>query len=118
MNSFVIHEHQTPDGVHWDFMLRQGHRLLTWRLPVGPEEIGKQGIEAEMTFDHPIRFLTYEGPVQNKTGSIQIVDRGTYSLLKRDGSHFLMQLDGGILKGRFRLIHHSLNDWILRRVVE
>jgi hypothetical protein len=99
-------------------MLQQGYRLLTWRLPVAPESINNQAIETEMIFDHPIRFLTYEGPVQNKTGSIQIVDRGTYTLLKRDGSHFLMELVGEILKGRFHLIHHSLNDWILHRIDE
>ncbi len=115
---FVIHRHQTPDGVHWDFMMQEGHRLLTWRLPLGPEHITNQAIETEMIFDHPLRFLTYEGPVQNQTGNVQIVDRGTYTLVKRDGNHFLMELAGTILTGRFHIIHHSLNDWIFQRVIE
>ncbi len=114
MGEFVIHQHQTPDDVHWDFMLKMGDRLLTWRIPISPETIGDQSIEVEQSFDHPLRFLTYEGPVQNKTGTVQIVDRGGYTLIRRGKNQYHFELAGSILHGRFDLLYYE-QRWILQK---
>lgn len=76
---FVIQQHTTPDGVHWDLMLEMDDCLWTWRLNVPPTEIKNKPISAERIHDHPLRFLTYEGPVQNNTGKVKITDKGTYT---------------------------------------
>ena len=76
---FVISEHTTPDSVHWDLMLEMDDCLWTWRLHVPPDEIKNQSIGAERIHDHPLRFLTYEGPVQNNTGRVKIFDKGMYT---------------------------------------
>jgi len=76
---FVIAEHTTPNGVHWDLMLEMDDCLWTWRLNVPPVEIKNKPISAERIHDHSLRFLTYEGPVQNNTGSVKIADKGTYT---------------------------------------
>jgi hypothetical protein len=39
--AFVVHEHRTPMGIHWDLMLRKGDVLWTWRMDCSPAEIGK-----------------------------------------------------------------------------
>jgi hypothetical protein len=82
---FVISEHTTKSGVHWDLMLEMDDGLWTWRLNVPPAEIKNKPIPAERIHDHPLRFLTYEGPVQNDTGNVKIVEKGTYILSKTQG---------------------------------
>lgn len=100
---FVILEHVTANGeVHWDLMLEDEGRLLTWRLETGPEAIGDEPIEARRSFDHPPRFLTYEGPVQQGTGRVRNAEAGTY---EGEGTqeHITLHLHGRTLQGAFRL---------------
>ena len=100
---FVIQEHTTPDGVHWDLMLEMENTLWTWRLNVPPAEIKNEAIGAERIHDHPLRFLTYEGPVQNGTGRVKIVDKGIYMLLKQTDTALLIDIQGELLSGRPKL---------------
>jgi hypothetical protein len=100
---FVISEHTTPDGVHWDLMLEIKDCLWTWRLHVPPAEIKNKPISAERIFDHPLRFLTYEGPVQNGAGRIKIADKGTYALLQQTDTTLLIAFQGELVNGRFTL---------------
>ena len=65
---FVIQEHTTADSAHWDLMLESGDILQTWRLSKNPDEIVNQSAEAVKIFDHPLKFLTYEGPVNKGKG--------------------------------------------------
>jgi len=69
---FVIQEHQTPEGVHWDLMLEQGDVLATFRLQEPPGQVLVHAVRAERIVDHPMRFLWYEGPVQNGAGRVRI----------------------------------------------
>ena len=100
---FVIAEHTTPNGVHWDLMLEMGDVLRAWRLNTPPHEIKERPIHAERIFDHSPRFLTYEGPVQNGTGQVAIADKGTYSLNEQTDNSFLIDVQGEILAGCFSL---------------
>ena len=100
---FVIQEHTTAEGTHWDFMLEQGDVLTTFRLMEKPEGTPGGTVRAEKIFDHPLRFLTYEGPVQQGTGQVQIADRGTYGLLVCTDQTIAMALDGDVLQGDFTL---------------
>ena len=112
---FVIQEHTTPSGVHWDLMLEHEGTLWTWRLEVRPEEIGKETVSAERIFDHAIRFLRYEGPVQNRTGQVEIADKGKLRWETLTSSHMQCQLDGRILKGLFCLTLQNEPIWELKR---
>jgi len=75
---FVIQKHETADGVHWDLMLEQDEVLTTFRLEEPPEQALVHPVRAERIFDHPLRFLWYEGPVQKGTGCVHIVERGSW----------------------------------------
>ena len=112
---FVVAEHRRGTGVHWDFMLEAERVLRTWRVGVGPAEIDKGGCEAERIADHPLRFLTYEGPVQNNTGSVKIADRGEYLPLDEQEDRIEFELHGEILNGRFTLEQVKNAHWILRK---
>ena len=102
-SQFVVQEHRTPDGVHWDLMLQIDQRLWTWRMARHPADVGNTPLPLEKIADHPLRFLTYEGPVQNKTGSVQIADRGRAEMLAQTPNALTVCLDGLHLKGQFIL---------------
>jgi len=80
LSRFVVLFHAFPPRIHltshWDLMLEQDGRLLTWSLPESPEP-GKT-ISAKRLPDHRIEYLDYEGPVSGDRGSVSRVLKGTY----------------------------------------
>jgi hypothetical protein len=110
---FVVQEHTTPDGVHWDLMLEQEGGLLTFRLPVPPAEAASAPTTATKIPDHPLRFLTYEGPVQNNTGRVRLADGGTVQIQHRTDSEIAFVLWGQVLRGVFTLTHIGDAEWTL-----
>ncbi|MCI0499256.1 MAG: hypothetical protein L0Y36_06210 [Planctomycetales bacterium] len=112
---FVIQEHTSPQCVHWDLMLEMGNILWTWRLNTSPADIGEDPVTAERIADHPLRFLTHEGPVQNNTARVEIRDKGTYRLHKQTENELLLELEGTILRGCFSLCRtENQSLWILQ----
>jgi hypothetical protein len=100
---FVVQEHTTPDGVHWDLMLEQGDVLTTFRLEQPPEAASTGTVQATKIFDHPLRFLTYEGPVQKGTGKVRIVECGTCDVSVEGDNVITLRLQGTTLQGNFTL---------------
>jgi hypothetical protein len=94
-------------------MLEAGEVLTTFRLAERPEGALAHPVEATKIFDHPLRFLTYEGPVQKGTGRVRIVDRGTYESDDRRADRGALTLDGGILSGDFTLTRTQGDAWQL-----
>ena len=43
---FVVQEHTTPDGVHWDLMLEKGDVLTTFRLEQPPQAASNGAVRA------------------------------------------------------------------------
>ncbi len=111
---FVIHKHSRGDDIHWDLMLEAGNLLETYRLPVPPEKIANQPVEAIKIFDHPLKFLTYEGSVNKGLGGVKIIDSGTYQILNKNDAQICLQFDGKILKGKFVLTLIEADHWELR----
>ncbi len=112
-NRFVVQEHTTPQGVHWDLMLERGEILMTFRLPEPPENALRHSLRVERIFDHALRFLTYEGPVQKGTGRVRIVARGTYQTLAEESDTITVDLSGDPLHGSFTLIRTEGASWEL-----
>jgi hypothetical protein len=115
-NAFVIQEHTTPDGGHWDLMLQIGDVLWTWRLHHPPHHILDTPASIEKIADHPLRFLSYEGPVQNYTASVKIVDTGSFAMTTQTEREMEFEANGRILTGRFQLRHEQDDIWFLSRV--
>ena len=115
---FVIQRHSSDADVHWDFMLQKGGCLQTWRIDLPPEQIKGQAVKAERIFDHPLKFLTYEGPVKNNTGQVRIADLGNYDILDKNEKETLLQIDGQVLKGRFTFNHIEKDMWQLQRTID
>jgi bifunctional non-homologous end joining protein LigD len=112
---FVVQEHTTPEGVHWDLMIEQDGSLMTFRMPCGPGEVGVHPLPVTHIFDHPLRFLTYEGPVQKGTGRVRIADRGKYRLVGLTDGRFEAEFHGSVLQGVFCLTRREHAIWELTR---
>ncbi len=100
---FVVQQHTTAGSVHWDLMLESGDALQTWRLETNPAEVVSHSVEAAKIFDHPLKFLTYEGPVNQGKGQVKIADAGTYTAINEDDKSFELDFNGRILKGKFTM---------------
>ena len=78
MPQFAVLIHDSPRGLHYDFMLEAGDVLKTWALPQEPTP----GLEmpCEALADHRPMYLDYEGPISGGRGTVAGWDRGTYSI--------------------------------------
>jgi hypothetical protein len=110
---FVVQEHTTQAGVHWDLMLQMDDMLWTWRVAVSLEQMLSEPVVAERILDHPLRFLSYEGPVQNQTGSVRIAERGKYWLENDVEWDLELHFESRLLKGRYKLTEQDSPHWLL-----
>lgn len=110
---FVIQEHRTGTEVHWDFMFESNCILQTYRLDKAPDEILHNPTNAVKIFDHSLKFLTYQGPVNKGRGNVCIVETGTYQILQEKQDLIKLNLNGQILKGKFTLTHINDDNWLL-----
>ena len=110
---FVIQEHSLGPDTHWDFMLEIADSLQTYRLDKAPAELLHRPANAVKIFDHPLKFLTYEGPVNDGRGNVRIVEAGTFQILHQDQNRFDLALTGRLLKGKFTLTHIKNDNWLL-----
>jgi bifunctional non-homologous end joining protein LigD len=92
---FVIQKHQRQgEPTHWDLMLERDGFLETYRVGIAPEQWGSEPIEAVKIFDHPLKFLTYEGSVNKGKGSVKIADSGKYKILIYNEDKMLIKFTG------------------------
>ena len=102
MPRFVVVEHDSPRGLHWDLMLEEGGVLLTWALSEPPQ--AARTIPAEALSDHRLAYLDHEGPVSGGRGSVTRWDQGTYELEHRSDDELAVVLAGRRLAGRATLL--------------
>ncbi|MDD5458698.1 MAG: DNA polymerase ligase N-terminal domain-containing protein [Phycisphaerae bacterium] len=111
-NDFVIQKHaHSENPVHWDLMLQCEDTLETYRLEIGPDELASQPCSAARIADHPLKFLTYEGPVNKGLGNVEIAEKGKYRVLQDEASKKQIEFDGCALKGVFTLQHIAAEKW-------
>ncbi len=102
---FVILEHRTAQGVHWDFLLEWGEVLRAWALERPPEPGRK--IAARSLPDHRKLYLDYEGPISRDRGSVRQWDRGTFTLVRSSELALVAELAGRQLAGQVTLTRES-----------
>jgi hypothetical protein len=96
-------------------MLESGDHLQTWRLEKNPADVVSHSLEAVKIFDHPLKFLTYEGPVNQDKGQVQIADAGTYQILHADSENIELHMNGRILKGNFTMTCIKDDNWLFSK---
>lgn len=114
---FVIQRHEREqEQPHWDLMLETGEVLETYRVGIPPDEWGNKAIEATRIFDHSLKFLSYEGIVNNGKGKVKIADAGTYEVIDKTENKKLIRFDGKVLKGEFELWQREGTRWELKNI--
>ena len=110
-NKFVIQKHIKGGDIHWDLMLESGVCLWTWRIDKGPGQILQSSAKAIRIFDHPLKFLSYEGTVNNGKGNVHIAEFGTYKINSQSDDVIEINMAGEVLKGKFILERIKDNQW-------
>ena len=112
---FVIQKHtKEHQPTHWDLMLQGKDTLQTYRLQLPPEKLKQKNTIIKIS-DHPLKFLTYQGPVNKGLGCVQIADCGTYELLNETENSKKFQFNGNTLKGIFTMTHIEADNWELAK---
>jgi hypothetical protein len=118
VNRFVIQKHTSGKDTHWDLMLQVENTLKTYRLDKSPHQILHASANATEILDHQIKFLTYEGPVNQGKGNVCIVENGTYEIIHKGPECISLNLNGKTLIGRYNLKHIEDNNWIFTTDVQ
>lgn len=104
---FVLLHHFQSNSEHWDLMLDLGNALATWQLlehPVPPIRRGAlRGVPARRIADHRRLYLHREGPISGARGHVKRLDRGSYILIEQRLSCWIVQVEGDLLAGTYRL---------------
>lgn len=103
---FVVQRHDARN-LHYDFRLEMDGVLKSWAVPKEPpKEAGTRRLAIE-TEDHPLAYADFEGEIpagEYGAGKVEIWDRGTFELLKREEREIVVALEGEKLKGEYVLI--------------
>jgi len=112
---FVIQKHQATH-LHYDFRLEMDNVLKSWAVPKEPPTqpgIRRLAVQVE---DHALDYIDFEGTIpegEYGAGTVEIWDKGTYTLKSRSDKVIEFALDGSRLKGNYALVNFKENNWLL-----
>lgn len=111
---FVIQKHQATH-LHYDFRLEMDGVLKSWAVPKEPPT--KSGVKrlAVQVEDHALDYINFEGTIPEGmygAGTVEIWDRGTYTLKTRRENKIEFTLQGSKLKGDYVLIRFKNKNWL------
>jgi hypothetical protein len=107
MSEFVILQHDSPRGEHFDFMLEAGGVLKTWALPRPPTPGDHMPCEA--LADHRPAYLHYEGEISGGRGTVTQWDHGQYAVVQQSDGVWIVTLAGQKITGQAMLQRSSNN---------
>lgn len=114
---FVIQKHRATH-LHFDFRLEMDNVLKSWAVPKEPPTTSGVRRLAVQVEDHALDYINFEGTIpegQYGAGTVEIWDKGTYTLKNRTDKMIEFTLQGTKLKGNYALIHFKENNWLLIR---
>lgn len=117
---FVIQKHQATH-LHYDFRLEMDGVLKSWAVPKEPST--KSGVKrlAVQVEDHALDYINFEGTIPEGmygAGTVEIWDKGTYTLKTRKENKIEISLQGSKLKGDYVLIRFRNKNWLFFRKKE
>jgi DNA ligase D-like protein (predicted 3'-phosphoesterase) len=112
---FVIQKHRATH-LHYDFRLEMDGVLKSWAVPKEPPtETGIRRLAVQVE-DHMLSWMDFEGTIpkgEYGAGTVEIWDKGTYSLKNRTDKIIEFNLKGTRLNGDYALVHFKENNWLL-----
>jgi DNA ligase D-like protein (predicted 3'-phosphoesterase) len=113
---FVIQKHDAT-RLHYDFRLELDGVLKSWAVPKEPQTktgVKRLAIEVE---DHEPSYINFEGTIPEGkygAGTVEIWDKGTYTLKSRSKDKLMFTLHGQRLNGDYTLIRlKESRNWLL-----
>jgi DNA ligase D-like protein (predicted 3'-phosphoesterase) len=112
---FVIQKHQATH-LHYDFRLEMDGVLKSWAVPKEPP--AKSGVKrlAVQVEDHALDYINFEGTIPEGmygAGTVEIWDKGIYTLRTRTENKIEFTLQGSKLTGDYVLIRFRNKNWLL-----
>ncbi len=114
-NKYVIHKHAATH-LHYDLRLEMDGVLKSWAVPkTPPTEPGVRRLAVQVE-DHPLEYGSFEGTIpegQYGAGTVEIWDRGTFTLLERTEDKLTVGIHGQKLKGVYFLVRFKdMKNWL------
>lgn len=113
----MVQEHNAS-RLHWDFRLEMDGVLRSWAVPKKPPT--RPGVRrlAVAVEDHDLEYIDFEGTIpegEYGAGSVEIWDRGIYSIESKKSDKLVFELQGERMKGRYTLVHFTdkAENWLL-----
>lgn len=113
-NLYVIQKHAATH-LHYDLRLEMDGVLKSWAVPkTPPTQSGTRRLAVQVE-DHPIDYADFEGTIpegEYGAGTVEIWDKGEYSL--RDGKEdkLILEIKGKRLQGIYCLIKFKDKNWL------
>jgi DNA ligase D-like protein (predicted 3'-phosphoesterase) len=113
---FVIQKHAATH-LHYDFRLEMDNVLKSWAIPKEPPaEPGVKRLAVEVE-DHQLDYINFEGTIPEGgygAGTVEIWDKGTYTLKHRSPKKIMFTLNGQKLKGDYTLLKfRDDKNWLI-----
>ena len=112
---FVVQKHDAT-RLHYDFRLEMDEVLKSWAIPKEPTtepNIKRLAVEVD---DHPVSYITFEGTIpegEYGAGTVEIWDKGTYTLKSRSSNKIVFTLRGEKLAGDYVLVRFKEDkNWL------
>lgn len=114
-NIYVIQKHDASH-LHYDLRLEMDGVLKSWAVPkTPPTEPGIRRLAVEVE-DHPVECADFEGAIpegEYGAGTVEIWDKGSYTLLERKENKLMIEISGRRLEGVYYLIRFKgRKNWL------
>jgi hypothetical protein len=94
-------------------MLEQDGKLLTWQVPLPPEQWGEEQIACAKIFDHRLKYLDYQGQISGNRGVVKRAHDGEYVEQSKSPGHVEITLCIKRTSCMIRLEQIRDENWIL-----
>ncbi len=112
---FVVQKHQARN-LHYDFRLEMEGVLKSWAVPKGvPLEPGVRRLAVQVE-DHPVEYIDFAGRIpegEYGAGTVEIWDKGEFTLDRKAPDQLEITLNGAKLSGGYVLVHTDGKNWLL-----
>ena len=114
---FVVQRHQASH-LHYDFRLEMEGVLRSWAVPKGPPlEPGVRRLAVQVE-DHPVSYIDFAGTIpegEYGAGTVEIWDRGSYTVERQEPDLLEIELNGEKLSGGYVLVHTDGRNWLVMK---
>ena len=103
---YVIHEHHSS-RLHWDLRFEDDGKMETWRIYKSPSPtMGVKRLAHKKSEPIPIGAALFEGEIRQEygAGKLKIWDSGTFEIVEKNETKFVVNIKGKELNGKYSLV--------------